>query len=105
MTTSDVIFLWFCVGPAYFPAVNLVMQKTLYFNLLKTDVHNIRTSKPVTIHLVALVFYRVPEEKHAMYLPEIIEEDETKVTPMSSVQNLKAATVGSPATAAAGIWW
>lgn len=57
------------------------------------------------IDLVVLVFYRVPEGKHAMYLPEIIEEDETRTTPVSSVHNLKVATVGATATAAAGIWW
>jgi hypothetical protein len=65
------------------------------------------TSEPVhllSIHLVVLVSYRVPEEKYAMYLPEIMEEDEER-TPRSSVQNLKAATVGATATAAAGTWW
>lgn len=59
----------------------------------------------MNIHVVTLVFYRVPEGKQAMYLPEIIEEDETRTTPISSVQNLKGATVGATATAAAGIWW
>lgn len=51
-----------------------------------------------------LVFYRVPEEKYTMYLPEIMEEDEERMTPRGSVQNLKAATFGSTAAAAAGIW-
>jgi hypothetical protein len=51
------------------------------------------------------VFYRVPEEKYAMYLPEIMEEDEERITSKGSLQNLKAATFGSTATAAAGIWW
>jgi hypothetical protein len=51
-----------------------------------------------------LVFCRVPEGKHAMYLPEIMEEDEERMTPRGSVQNLKATTFGSTATAAAGIW-
>jgi hypothetical protein len=50
------------------------------------------------------VFYRVPEEKHAMYLPEIMEEDEERMTPKGSVQNLMAATFCSTAAAAAGIW-
>jgi hypothetical protein len=40
-----------------------------------------------------------------MYLPEIMEEDEARMTPVSSVQNLKDATAGATATAAAGIWW
>ncbi|PNF25364.1 hypothetical protein B7P43_G10925 [Cryptotermes secundus] len=47
---------------------------------------------------------QVPEEKYAMYLPEIMEEDEERMTPGGSVQNLKAATFGSTAAAAAGIW-
>jgi hypothetical protein len=46
---------------------------------------------------------QVPEEKHAMYLPEITEEDEEITTPSCSVHNLKATTFCATATAAAGI--